>query len=62
MKFSLCVLAVAGLALVNADSGSSNSESPLSECGSKFADKIQALCGNFLAKEEIVDVSFFSVI
>jgi hypothetical protein len=50
----LCVL----IALMVAANAQEEQKSELAECGSRFADKIQALCGNFLNKDELVDVSF----
>jgi hypothetical protein len=54
------LLAVGASVFVLADNQGGNAQggSELAECGAKFAEKVQALCGTFLDKDEIIDVSF----
>lgn len=55
-KMKAVVLLGVVAVVVLAQDGKNNSE--LNECGSKFAEKIQGLCGTFLTTDEILHVSF----
>jgi hypothetical protein len=59
MKF-LPVVVLVGLVCAQdqAHQQQENGGSELAECGNKFSEKVQALCGTFLDKDEIMDVSF----
>ncbi|KAI6174776.1 hypothetical protein M3Y97_00959000 [Aphelenchoides bicaudatus] len=50
------VVGLIAVAFASATTSTNNEGADLAECGSKFADKVQALGGTFLEKDEILDL------